>query len=91
MAWLSSNNTGIPITNTLTDAVTHWAVTQGTGAPATTKGHPATTYGAGCVVTGIPVTITLGAGVVGCACPPCAHSTVAPWCKIGPGISRYLC
>jgi hypothetical protein len=43
IAWLSSNKTGIPITSTLTDAVTHWAVTHGTGAPATTNGHPATT------------------------------------------------
>ena len=37
---------------------------------------------------GIPDTKTRGLGTVGIACPPCAHRTVAPTCRIGPGIER---
>jgi len=44
------------------------------------------------VAMGMAEAITLGLGAVGIACPPCAHRTVAPICKIGPGIviSRLL-
>src|ERR1700722_4325178 len=41
------------------------------------------------VAMGIPDTRTRGLGTVGSACPPCAHSTVAPTCKIGAGISNH--
>src|SRR5215510_2427231 len=39
------------------------------------------------VATGCPLTRTRGTGAVGAAWPPCEHSTVAPRCRIGPGIS----
>jgi hypothetical protein len=39
------------------------------------------------VAIGIPETNTMGLGTVGIACPPCAQMTVAPICKIGPGIA----
>jgi hypothetical protein len=38
------------------------------------------------VAIGIPETSTRGLGTVGIACPPWEHKTVAPTCKIGPGI-----
>src|SRR5713101_8334688 len=37
------------------------------------------------VTVGCPVTVTRGLGTVGCACPPCAHSTVAPTWSKNPG------
>jgi hypothetical protein len=47
-------------------------------------------YGAAMVATGMPEAITTGLGTVGIACPPCEQSTVAPICKIGPGIADLL-
>jgi hypothetical protein len=42
------------------------------------------------VATGMPETITTGLGTLGIAWPPCEHNTVAPTCKIGPGIYHFL-
>src|SRR3954469_6766694 len=42
-AWLSSKINGWPFEVTRVAAVTHWAVTQGTGAPETLNGQPAIT------------------------------------------------
>src|SRR6185369_11866999 len=39
------------------------------------------------VATGWPLTSTRGTGAVGIAWPPCAHSTVAPKWRMGPGIA----
>ena len=47
--------------------------------------------GAVMVTVGMPLTSTRGFGTVGCACPPCAQSTVAPTCPrtdLG-GVSTY--
>jgi hypothetical protein len=71
---------------TRTAPVIQLAVTHGEGAPEILKAHPATTKGAGCVTIGCPLTVTLGIGVVACACPPCAQSTVAPTCSKNPGM-----
>jgi hypothetical protein len=38
------------------------------------------------VAMGMPETITTGLGTVGMAWPPWEQRTVAPTCKIGPGI-----
>src|ERR1700719_4526441 len=38
------------------------------------------------VATGWPLTRTRGTGAVGMAWPPCAHRTLAPRCRIGPGM-----
>ena len=38
------------------------------------------------VAMGMLETSTRGLGTVGTAWPPCEHSTVAPICRIGPGI-----
>src|SRR4051794_29120186 len=79
---------GWPNDTTRTAPTTHWPVTHGPLPPGGTKGHPATAYGAPMVAAGMPDTNTRGLGTVGTAWPPCAHSTVAPTCKIGPGIVR---
>jgi len=42
------------------------------------------------VAIGIPETKTHGLGTVGTACPPWAHVTTAPICRIGPGIVDLL-
>lgn len=86
IAWLSSNNTGIPLDVTRVAAVTQLAVTQGDGEPETLNGQPVTVKGAGMVTMGWPPTNTFGLGEVGWACPPCAHITVAPTCNKNPGI-----
>jgi hypothetical protein len=39
-AWLSNNNTGIPVEKIRVAPIVHWAVTHGTGAPATLKRQP---------------------------------------------------
>jgi hypothetical protein len=41
------------------------------------------------VATGWPLTSTRATGAVGIAWPPCAHSTVAPKWRIGPGIAVF--
>src|ERR1700722_20304853 len=79
--------TGWPWDSTRTAPTIHCAVTQGPFPAGGTKAHPATAYGAATVAIGIPDTSTIGLGTVGIACPPCAHNTVAPMCKMGPGIS----
>jgi hypothetical protein len=33
--------------------------------------------------------VTRGLGTVGCACPACEHSTVAPTCNKKPGILHH--
>ena len=81
--------TGCPIEVTLIAPTTHCAVTQGPLPGGGTKAHPATTYGAAIVAIGMPVTVTRGLGAVGVACPPCEQRTVAPTCKIGPGMLNY--
>jgi hypothetical protein len=55
------------------------------------KAQPATVHGPATVAIGIPETITTGLGTVGIACPPWAHRTVAPICKIGAGIVLPYC
>ena len=61
-------------------------MTQGPLPAGGTNAHPAMAYGAAMVAMGMPETMTTGLGTVGTACPPCEHSTVAPMCRIGPGI-----
>jgi hypothetical protein len=56
----------------------HWAVTQGPLPPGGTNGQPVIMYWLATVVIGIPLTVTRGNGSNGCACPACAHITVAP-------------
>src|SRR5580765_7530250 len=76
---------GCPCDNTRTVPTIHCAVTQGPFPGGGTNAQPATAYGAAMVAIGMPETKTNGLGTVGTACPPCAHITVAPTCKIGPG------
>ena len=89
MAWLSINTSGWPLEVTRVAATTHCAVTQGTGEPLTLNGQPAMVYGALITTVGCPLTSTRGLGAVGMAEPPCAHSTVAPRCKSGPGMVSF--
>src|SRR5215207_4730619 len=80
--------TGCPMASTRIAPTTHCPVTHGppdTGG----NGQPATTYGAAMVATGWPLTSTRATGAVGIAWPPCAHSTVAPKWRIGPGIAVF--
>ena len=77
MAWLSCSSTGTPRARTRVAAVIHWALTQGPLAPGG-RAQPATVYGFGWVVIGWPPTLTRGFDTIGCACPVCMHSTVAP-------------
>src|SRR5690606_21825810 len=87
IAWLSNSKTGIPLEVIRLAAVTHCAVIHGKGLPpGVVKGQPAIVYGIGCNTIGCLLTKTLGLGEVGCACPECAHSTVAPRCNKNPGI-----
>jgi hypothetical protein len=79
--------TGCPCEKTCTAPTTHCAVTHGPLPAGGTNAQPATAQGAAIVAIGIPDTSTHGLGTVGMACPPCAHITVAPICKIGPGIA----
>jgi len=85
IAWLSISSTGIPFDKTRVAPLTHCAVTQG---PPAGGGNvqPAMTYGAGSVTMGWPLTNTRGFGAVGCACPACEQSTVAPRWSKGPGM-----
>jgi len=79
MAWLSSNNSGCPFEVTLVAAVTNCAVTHGPlAAGGGGSAQPATTYGEAMVTVGCPLTSTRGFTTVGCACPACEQSTVAP-------------
>src|SRR5260370_29720020 len=78
---------GWPMEVTRTAPTVHWAVTQGPLPAGGTKAHPATVYGAAMVAIGMPDTRTRGLGTMGTACPPCEHKTVAPICKIGPGMA----
>jgi len=79
IAWLSISNNGWPFENTRVAQVTNCAVTHGPfAAGGGGNAHPATRYGAAIVTVGMPLTSTRGFGTVGCACPPCAQSTVAP-------------
>src|ERR1700732_1795997 len=78
-AWLSNNRSGCPFDRIRTEpmmncAVTHGPLPAGGGGDA----QPAITYGVGSVTVGIPDTITRGFTNVGCACPACEQSTVAP-------------
>lgn len=79
--------TGCPIEVTRIAPTTHSAVTQGPLPAGGMKAQPATTYGVAIVAIGMPVTVTRGLGAVGMACPPCEQRTVAPMCKIGPGMA----
>jgi len=79
--------TGCPIEVTLIAPTTHWAVTQGPLPAGGANAHPATAYGAAIVAIGMPVSVTRGLGAVGMAFPPCEQRTVAPVCKIGPGMA----
>src|SRR5262245_13439981 len=79
IAWLSSNNNGWPFEMTRVAAVTNCAVTHGPlAAGGGGSAQPATTYGVGSVTVGMPFTNTRGLGAVGCACPACEQSAVAP-------------
>jgi hypothetical protein len=78
---------GCPCETTRTVPTIHWPVTHGPLPAGGMKAQPAITYGAVMVATGMPETITMGLGAAGTACPPWEHNTVAPTCKIGPGIS----
>src|SRR5262249_44702678 len=77
--------TGWPMANTRRAPTTHFPVTQG----ACVNGQPATEYGAATVATACPLTITRSTGAVGSAWPPCPQRTVAPRCRIAPGISGH--
>ncbi len=79
---------GWPSDTTRTAPTTHWPVTHGPLPAGGTKAQPATAYGAAIVATGMPDTNTRGLGTVGTACPPCEQSTVAPTCRIGPGMRQ---
>jgi hypothetical protein len=78
IAWLSWSRSGIPLDRTRVAAVTHCAVTQGTGDPLTLNMHPAMVHGFGCCTVAWLETLTRGFGTVACACPVCMQSTVAP-------------
>ena len=80
--------TGWPIEVTRTAPMIHCAVAHGPLPAGGANAHPATMYGAAIVAIGIALTSTRGLGAVGIACPPWAHVTTAPMCKIGPGIAR---
>jgi hypothetical protein len=62
---------------TRNEAVTHEAVTQG-GDPGAVAGkvQPTMPKGKGWVTTGLPITVTRGAGAVGSALPAWAQSAV---------------
>src|SRR5260370_20083429 len=81
---------GCPCETTRTVPTIHCPVTHGPLPAIGTKAQPAITYGAVMVAAGIPETSTTGLSAVGTACPPCEHSTVAPICKIGPGMPSHL-
>src|SRR5580693_1892294 len=78
--------TGWPSDITCTAPTIHCAVTHGPFPAGGTNAQPATVHGAAMVAIGMPETMTRGLGTVGIACPPCAHITVAPMCRIGAGI-----
>lgn len=87
IAWLLNTTKGCPFEVTRVEPTSHWAVTQGPlAAGGGGRAQPATTYGAAIVTVGWPLTVTRGFGAVGCACPPCEHSTVAPTCTRNPGM-----
>src|SRR5579871_4929129 len=91
MAWLLSTTSGCPLDVTRVEPTSHCPLTQGPlAAGGGGRAQPATTYGAMIVTVGWPLTVTRGLGAVGCACPPCEHSTVAPTCTRNPGIPSVL-
>ena len=55
-----------------------------------TKGQPAMVQTDACATAGWPDSSTRAEGVVGRACPPCEHMTVAPRCRMGPLIALSL-
>src|SRR5690348_7427314 len=87
IAWLSNNSNGCPLEVTRVAAVTNCALTQGPFAPGGGgSAQPTINHGAAIVTVGWPLTITRGFGVVGCACPACEQSTLAPTWRTKPGI-----
>jgi hypothetical protein len=51
------------------------------------NGQPATVKGGADIGTGAPMILTRGLGVVGMACPPCAHVTLHCIVNKKPGIT----
>src|SRR5688572_28063937 len=86
VATLVCSSTGMPPAMIREAPINHCAVTHGPLPPVGTNGQPVITCGLATVAIAMPLTVTRGNGTVGCACPPCAHITVAfVWSK-NPGM-----
>ena len=81
--------TGAPPAYTRVAPITNWPVTHG-GVDVELSAQPAIEYRLVTVTTGCIDTCTRGNVVIGVACPACEHRTLAPKCRMKPGMVCYF-